>query len=830
MSINQCLDTAVKGGELSNEEADSLKRDYERFRENRENGGPALAAEQAKADLLESIAAATAHKRRKAKLALANVREIDRDLRAYRDAKGRANIATAALDKLEHFGSAPFSSVAGRSRAIVAMAHAKMEETLHHFRRGALLGDKARWNAADLRNLTRELFGEDTGDQAAKGMAAAWKETAEWLRQRFNSAGGAIGKLENWGLPQHHDPRALQNMGRESWKEFIRPRLDLERMRHPLTGKKIYKAELDWILDEIWETIVTDGWATRQPSRAPSGRGALANQRAEHRFLVFRDADTWLQYQEAFGGGSDPFATMMGHINMMAKDIGAMEILGPNPSGTIELMKQMIEKEKGQALAGKSHRLGGATAKTATDRAASAQRRLDTVWGSIRGELSTPVNTRWANALGAARSIITSAILGQAAISAISDVGTQAIARSFAGISSKGVVPEMVKAFGTGTRREAVQAGLILDSAANVFHAQARYVGTLSGPEWANYLADRVLTWSGLTPWTQASRHAFGLAFETEAANRVGLSFDELPDAFRNTFRRYGIQPHDWDVIRRSKLHGSGDGKILRPAEIAELDPRLAERYIEMVHAETEFAVPNGSHRSRTALLDQNQPGTFWGEVARSFAQFKSFGAVIVLLHGMRTHQMIAGGQKARGALYAGSLILSTSLLGAVAIQLKQIASGRDPRDMTTLAFAGAALLQGGGLGIYGDFLFSDLNRYGGGFSTTLGGPVIQRANDLWNLTAGNAVQFLSGEKTQFGRELVRFAKGNTPGGNIWYLKLAWERVVMDQFQFLVDPEANKAFKRQQQFWAREFDQGYFWAPGTLTPQRAPDIGAFAGR
>jgi hypothetical protein len=261
------------------------------------------------------------------------------------------------------------------------------------------------------------------------------------------------------------------------------------------------------------------------------------------------------------------------------------------------------------------------------------------------------------------------------------------------------------------------------------------------------------------------------------------------------------------------------EGQLLRPAEIAErIDPKLAERYLEMIQSETEFAVPSGAHRSRTMLLDENRPGTLIGEAVRSFAQFKSFGSVFVLLHGMRMHGMIASGQTGAGAAYAGSLLLSTTLFGAAALQLKQVAAGREPRERTDVAFWSAALLQGGGLGIYGDFLFSNVNRYGGGFSTTLAGPVIQRANDLWNLTGGNAIQLASGEKTHFGRELVKFARGNVPGSNIWYLRLAFERTVFDQLQFLADPEANKAFKRQQQFWRREYGQEYFWKPGQMTP------------
>ncbi|MGE4338254.1 MAG: hypothetical protein AB7E55_20080, partial [Pigmentiphaga sp.] len=685
-------------------------------------------------------------------------------------------------------------------------------------------GDRSRWNKADLRNLVREAFGEDTGDQAAKGLARSWTQTAEWLRQRFNSAGGAIGKLENWGLPQHHDARALRKTGREAWKDYIRGRLDVARMKHPLTGKTIDGKELEGILDEIFDSITTEGWNKVEPKRQPFGRGALANQRAEHRFLVFRDADSWLEYQEAYGGGGDPFAAMMSHINMMARDISSMEILGPNPGGSIEWMKQAIQKEAQDVAAGKPGRIP-AKPDAALDYARRRIDRIDAVWNSIRGGLETPINGKWASGLSAFRSLITSSVLGSAAISSISDVGTQQITRTFAGMSPRGVVKQTISALLPSNRREAVRSGLIFDSAAHVFHAQARYVGTISGPEWASYLADRVLTFSGLTPWTQAGRHAFGLAAQAEIGARVHLSFDQLPAGMQTFFRRYGIHAREWDMIRKAPLHEPEPGAgFLRPAEIAErIDPRLAERYLEMIQTETEYAIPSGSHRSRTALLNQNQPGTFIGEVLRSFAQFKSFGAVFMLLHGSRIAAMLTKGEtRAHGAAYAGALLLTTTIYGALALQAKQVAAGRDPRDMDTKSFWFSAMLQGGGLGIYGDFAFGNINRYGGGFATTFAGPVVQRANDFWNLTAGNAVQLASGEKTHFGRELVKFARGNIPGSNIWYLRLGWERLVLDQAQYLLDPEANKAFKRQQQFWRRDFGQEYFWAPGTSAPQRAP--------
>jgi hypothetical protein len=520
-----------------------------------------------------------------------------------------------------------------------------------------------------------------------------------------------------------------------------------------------------------------------------------------------------MQYQRNYGG-ADVFATMMGHIQMMARDIAAMEVLGPNPSGTLEWLKQAATKDM--------------MAKGNGDRARRLSMRLDAVYGSLRGGLETPVTGWAASTMAGVRNIITASVLGAASLSSVSDIANAQIRRSFVGIGAKGAFADIVKAMKPSTRREAVDAGLILDNAMSVLHAEARYVGTFGGPLWTQYLADRVLTVSGLTPWTQATRHAFGLAFMNSAAQQASKGWKALPDAFRATFERHGITETNWDIIRRMPQHETADGlKMIRQNEIRErIDPALADRWLEMIQSETEFAVPNSGHRSKTLLLNQNQPGTFLGEVLRSFAQFKSFGVVMFMLHGRTIYDQIAGGKIAGGAAYAGALLIMTTLYGALAAQLKTVTAGRDPQDMSQPAFWGKALLQGGGLGIYGDFLFSNINRFGSGFADTLGGPVVDRATNLWNLTAGNLVQGLQGEDTNFTKEGLRFLRGNIPGGNIFWLRLAWERTVLDQLQWLADPEAHDAFRNAQRNVLKSTGQEFWWQPGQQTPQRAPDLGA----
>jgi hypothetical protein len=52
--------------------------------------------------------------------------------------------------------------------------------------------------------------------------------------------------------------------------------------------------------------------------------------------------------------------------------------------------------------------------------------------------------------------------------------------------------------------------------------------------------------------------------------------------------------------------------------------------------------------------------------------------------------------------------------MGYFVLQAKQLIAGKDPRPNSGATFL-ASMMQGGGAGIYGDFLFGQANRYGGG-------------------------------------------------------------------------------------------------------------------
>ena len=830
--VMDCMDEALAAGRLSQDSYDQFKQVFEEFVEDNLKDMPQGAAEaKAKDQVLDRLGAEALHKKRKSLLAIQRKQALLKNLAEFTNARGEHDMAEGLMWILEHHGQAKYTSVEGRRKAVNGLAHAKLEQLLYEMRPDAIGNPKA---PARLENISRELFGEDTGDVAAKELAQAWGEVAEYLRKRYNAAGGAIGKLEGWGMPQTHNAQALINAGKEKWKAHIAPMLDREKMRHHLTGEKLSDGELERSLDHVYETIVKDGWNTREPAMQRVGRGALSNQKMDHRFLMFKDADSWLSYQKDFGEGN-PYATMMGHLNVMSRDIAALEVLGPNPDGMLEFLKQVVQKENTALLAGEANVSLPKTGRT-TD---SKLSEIDNMWLHMRGTANTPIdakipltNLRVASSFAAARNVQTASKLGSALLSAMSDTAITAMSRKFVGLPVAKQMGDLFKAMGSFTQRQAVASGLILDSAMNVASQQARYAGSISGNQFTARVADGVMRVTGLSWWTQAGRHAFGLAFTEALGSRSNLAFNELPGAFARTLDRWGFTPDDWDLMRSQKLYERDGVKFMRPTDLADAVKnfdadgaykstrveQLGEKLLEMIQGETEYAVPSGSVRARAFLVGGNRSGTMWGEIRRNFAQFKGFGTVMIMLHAGRALREIQGGNLARGAGYAGGLLIGTTLIaGTVTMPLRDIVKGKEPRDPfgdEGLAYWKAATMQGGGFGIYGDFFFAEQNRYGGGFARTLAGPLTGEMTSALNLTLGNVTQFLSDEEMNLGSETIKMMKSNTPGGSIWYARLAWERNVLDQLQWLIDPEAQSAFKRKVRRAKKQYNQDYFSKPG----------------
>jgi hypothetical protein len=817
MSFRDCIINAEAEGTITPEQAreardlfDNLEQEYQG------QMSRTAASSQAAQDSFSALERTVVERKRRKLLQIQNWREIKVNLDQYRDIRGNINYGKAAEALFDTDGLSRYSSVVQREAAVERAATRKLYDVLATFRRN-LIGQTR--NKAQLKNMVREVFGEDTGDASAREMAQAWKEASDYLRKRFNAAGGQILSRLNWGMPQMHSVVRVRSATFDQWREFILPRLDPEKMIDEQTGLRMSPERLEFALRDVYETISADGFNKRNPGATGQGR-SIATRRTDHRFLVFKDADSWLQYQQKFGN-DNPFDTMFGHIKSMSKDIALMEILGPNPKATVDFLKQTAQKQA--AMAG-DEAMENAARKSAA--------KLDTFYMAVTGANNSPIDSRVMSTFAGLRQVLQSAQLGAAAISAITDVNFQRMARGFVGLPQATTITDYLKLLmplGAEERgKTAIRLGLIAEGWSSLASAQMRYVGDISGPEVTRRIADFVMRASFLSPFTQAGRWAFGMEFLGTLADNTAKTFDELDTPLRTTLERYNIGSDKWDIMRSTELYDHEGATFLRAEDIearTDIDPTLARdlatRMMEMIETETNFAVPSSSLRGRVALTGETRPGTISGELSRSFAMYKNFGVTLVNTHLMRG--VTQEGAKAKGK-YLADLIISTTVMGALAIQLKEMGKGRDPRPMTDNAFWIAAFLQGGGIGIFGDFISSSENRFGGGLAETVAGPVVGFVDDVGQLTIGNLIQAAKGEDTNIARETIKFVSRYTPGSSLWYARLALERMVTDQLLLYADPKARSNMRRLESRYRREYGQRYWWRPGKTEPSRAPDI------
>jgi len=410
----------------------------------------------------------------------------------------------------------------------------------------------------------------------------------------------------------------------------------------------------------------------------------------------------------------------------------------------------------------------------------------------------------------------------------VSDMGFQWSARRFNGLGGS-ILRDYAKLFRVGALEDqklAVRRGLIAEEWAHRTAAQHRYMGEELTGEVSKRLAESVLRLSGLSRFTQAGRWAFGMEFLGTLTEARHLPFDQLDPNLRGAFERYGMHAGDWDTIRSAPTVLDRGVEWIDPPTLP--DRELGDKLLEMIGRETDYAVPVPDLATRAMVNSVAPPGTLHGELVKSAFLFKSFGISVMAMQGQRIMQM-AGANRLR---YAAGLTIATTLMGGLGIWLKDLAAGRDPRNAADVPFYdekhhkaelnpgfwGQALAQGGGFGIFGDFVRSSTNRAGGGLAGSVAGPVVSDATDIAALVTS---------KNKTGAAL-KFARGQIPGGSLWYARLAFDRAMADQVQEALDPHYRQSWRRMNK-WAQEQGTEYWWKPGQMAPGRAPDLSKALG-
>jgi hypothetical protein len=248
----------------------------------------------------------------------------------------------------------------------------------------------------------------------------------------------------------------------------------------------------------------------------------------------------------------------------------------------------------------------------------------------------------------------------------------------------------------------------------------------------------------------------------------------------------------------------------------------LEIQYRSFIADETNFAVLETDARSRRTTTLGSRPGTIAGEAIRAFWQFKGFpvaftqrvlGRAVFGGMGDTTAQRLMNNLPHIAGLLSGMLVL-----GAVSMTAKDALRGWGMRDWSKGDTWAAAMLQSGGLGIYGDFLFGEANRFGQGRLESLAGPLVGTGSQLIDIFVAMKNEPFSDDPnySSSAAKAFNFALNNTPFVNLWYTRPAIDYLILNSVKEAMSPGY---LKRQETNRRQDYGQQRMF-----NPQIAPSL------
>lgn len=705
--------------------------------------------------------------------------------------------------------------------------------------------EMARLNGADVK---------PTGDADAAQAAKAFVEGLEAGRRMQNREGAWIGKIEGYIGRQSHDRlrvaggfwREIKAQGLKGvtdwngarlaasrkafreWRDFIRPKLHestFETVRWDRAeAQPLFDAGvIDDVYDErevflyrVWSDIVSgrqeklEGMGDFGEYRPPAGK---ARSVSKPRVLHFADADAWMDYAETFSRGG-LYGAVMGDMERAARNSALMARWGPSPEAAREAeIARLSDRARTRGDTG------------AIDKLNSRMRQAE--FEELNGASSAPENLRLAIIGRSIRTMEVLSKLGGVVLSALSD-------GSFAAQRMKRAGGTYLDGYGgllggvarmQGEERLAVADALDVGARSAAAHLTARFAASDGPMGWASWAQRLFYKVNGFEFWMDGAREGLAATLANVWGRQSDRAWSKLEVGTREDFVRHGIDEGAWELLRPHAAE-LGDGRRYMTTEAADLADEqglldwsgwnkkgdraeaieaaredLKLRLQVMVGSVLDDAMTEARARERVGLTRGLKPGTVGGEAVRTFTQFWSFSQAVI---GRHVAPAIRGYAKQSPVALMAHLIVASTALGYVSLQMKQLVKGRELRGLENddgESLAGslfiASLLQGGGLGIYGDFLFGEANRSGlPATLSTLMGPAVSDGERLFQIM-NKAVWGDLDEKADAGGDAVKFAINSAPGANIWYTRWLLDYLVMWRMQEAMSPGYLERYERR---------------------------------
>lgn len=675
-------------------------------------------------------------------------------------------------------------------------------------------------------DIGRALFAlaRDTPDAVALSklhpdavkVATAIRQQQELARTLLNKEGAAIGKYDGYIARQAHDVTRIA-ADPIAWRAMAERTFDLPRMMAETEAK-----DVGALLDSLQKALATGLHLKASEPPSPTvkrGLGSLANRLSQARVIHFKDADGYLEYNRTFGAGTLREAVVHG-LEQSARSVGLMQVLGTNPAAFLDAMQASLKKELDKLKPD-----AATVARFETD-IANAKKRL----AEVDGSLDIPGHAPLASFSSAVRMVQTMASLGGSTVSSYVDVAGFIVGARHNGVNVFQAADAAFRGIFSGRKPEeraelASALGVVFESLAgrmaSRFSLDDGTRGALASAQ-ATFFKLNLQNW-----WTDGLRFAAAEMLSHNLAGHAGKAFADLDPRLARTLNLYGVDANGWNLARGA-VEALPDGRaFINPNAITdEATQRALRAYFT---DQNSYLLLSPDSESRYLTKAGTQRGTVAGELIRFMAQFKSY--TVAFSQKMIGRELVGnvdvntrgagvfGEAMQSGAAMLGmaQLVALTTVFGYQAMAMKDLLKGKKPRDPTDPRTALAAMQQGGGLGIMGDFLFGRANRTGGGFIGTVAGPLAGDIESVANLYFTAREAALDPEKeAQLGDDLFRLTWSNVPGNNLFYVKPVLDYLLLWNVQEMLNPGAMKRLEKG----ANQAGQEYLISPAARVQEQ----------
>ncbi|WP_095110441.1 hypothetical protein [Pseudomonas sp. Irchel 3E20] len=656
----------------------------------------------------------------------------------------------------------------------------------------------------------------------------------EAARIDANRAGANIGNLPGYIARQSHDGEKIGSAGLDKWLEEIQPRLDPRTFDDVTNPAQFLRGVYDGLVSGDHLKAPGD-----KPSNGFKGPANIAKKVSQERVLHFKDGVAWHEYNTMFGTGNLRESVLRG-LDMAGQNTAIMRRLGTNPEANLSMAMDILAEDVRKS--------GDPKALTNFNTARGTM--IANRFAEVSGATRIPGSAWGARVSANVRAWQSLSKLGGALLSSFTDLPVAASEMRYQGKSFLGALGEMTAGLAKG--RGSLEQREILSSFGVYGDAmRGEIMRRFSADDSVGGKMSRGMSLffklNGLSWWTDANKASAGLMMAHNLAQNKGRAWGAMDEGLRRTLGLYDLDAGKWDLLRgmdtrmadgrdymttdgipgipdeRISTYLTEQGRKVSGSAIRETREGLSRSLRAYVNDRVSYAVLEPDARTRSIMNRGTRPGTIMGELNRFMTQFKSFPAAYMqktlgrelygrgyaptpLGEGYRgSKDLIAALRNGNGERLAmAQLLLWTTAFGYLSMTAKDAVKGRQPRPADDPKTWIAAMTQGGGFGIMGDFMFGEVSRFGNKPLETLAGPTLGTAANALDLWA----KIRSGDDA--ASSALRLAQNNTPFLNLFYTRIAMDHLFLWSVQEAMNPGS---LRRTEQRIQKENGQQFLVRP-----------------